>query len=60
MRQEITRATNANRAARQAVQRLLDEQPGPNAMGILVAKISAALGENLDAIREIEKILESN
>lgn len=36
--QEITRAINANRVARRALQQMIDEKPGPQAMALLVAK----------------------
>ena len=55
-RQEVTRARNANRAARQALRRIIEETPSPSLLALLVAKISAALGDNLDAIQEIESI----
>lgn len=59
MRQEVNRAINANRLARMALQRILDEQPGPAAQAMLIAKTAAALGENLEALREIEQIVQS-
>lgn len=55
-RQEVVRAVNANRAARDALRRLLDEKPGPQAMAMLIARAAQALGENLDALRELEQI----
>lgn len=55
-RQEIIRAVNANKAARKALGQIIEEKPGPQTLAMLIAKASAALGENLDAIREIEQI----
>lgn len=55
-RQEVVRARNANRAAREALRRLLDERPGPQATAMLIAKAAQALGENLDAVHALEKI----
>lgn len=55
-RQEVVRAMNANRAAREALRRLIDEKPGPQTMAMLIAKAAQALGENLDALHEIEAI----
>jgi predicted Zn-dependent protease len=60
MRQEICRAVNANQAAREALRRLIDDNPGPQTMAILVARAANALGENLAAIREIERIMASS
>lgn len=57
MRMEINRARLANRVAREALKRIIDEQPGPQTLALLVAKIGAALGENQEALQEIEKII---
>ena len=56
-RQELTRAMNANKAARAALRRMVDEQPGPQTMALLIARAANALGDNLEALREIERIL---
>lgn len=53
---EITRAVNANKAARVALKRIIDEKPGAATMALLIAKAASALGENLEAIRELEII----
>jgi hypothetical protein len=55
-RQEVVRAVNANRTARDALRRLLEERPGPQATAMLIAKVAQALSEILDALREIEQI----
>lgn len=57
MRQEITRARNANRAARESLRRLMDDQPGVQLQAVLIARAAGALAENLDAIGEIERIM---
>ncbi len=57
MRQEITRALNANKAARLSLQRIIEDQPGPQNLAIQLAKAAQALSENLEAIREIEQII---
>lgn len=48
---------NANRAARRALQRIVDEDPGPYALTMLIAKAANSLGENLDALYELDAIV---
>ena len=55
-RQEIVRARNANRAARSALRRIAEETPGPRTLAMLLLKAANALGENLDALQELETI----
>ena len=55
-RQEIVRARNANRAARSALKRIAEETPGPRTLAMLLLKAANALGENLDALSELEAI----
>jgi hypothetical protein len=55
-RQELTRAVNANKAAREALRRIVDERPGPQTLALLIAKAATALAENLEALREIEQV----
>lgn len=55
-RQQIVDARNANRAARAALRRIIDETPGPQTLAMLIAKAANSLGENLEAINEIERI----
>lgn len=57
-RQEINRAMRANAAARRSLSRLIEEQPGPQMTALLVARAANALGENLAALRELERIVE--
>lgn len=49
-------AMNANRAARMALRRIIDERPGPQATAMLLAKAALCLVENLDALEQIEAI----
>ena len=55
-RQEIVRARNANRAARNSLRRIAEETPGPRTLAMLLLKAANALGENLDALQELEGI----
>lgn len=55
-RQEVVRAQNANRTARDALRRLLDERPGTQATAMLIAKAAQALSENLDALHALDAI----
>ncbi len=50
---------NANKAAREALRRIIEEQPGPQTMALLIARTANALGDNLDALRELEQIGEN-
>lgn len=55
-RQSIQKAVQANMAARESLRRIIDDQPGPQTLAILIARAGLALGSNLDALREIERI----
>ena len=57
MRNEVTRAINANRHAQMSLRRILNESPGPQTQTMLLAKAASALGENLDALVEIRGII---
>jgi len=52
-RQTLTRAMNANRAARMCLRRMLDEQPNGQVLALLVARAASSLAENLDALQEL-------
>ena len=54
--QEIVRGRNANRVARNALRRIAEEQPGPRTLAMLLLKAANALGENQDALQELEGI----
>ncbi len=59
MRQEVTRARNANRLARRALQQLLDvQEPSRQMLAILIAKTANALAECQDALNEVQMILQ--
>jgi hypothetical protein len=57
--QELTRAKNSNRLARTMLRRIVDENPGAASMAMMIAKTANALGENLEALQEIEQISQS-
>lgn len=59
-RAETTRAINANRAVRNALARLLSEEPGLTMRAALMAQSAAELSDNLDALRELKSIAESS
>ena len=44
-RQEIIRGRNANRAARHALRRIAEEDPGPRTLAMLLLKAANALGD---------------
>lgn len=53
---EVNRARNANRSAREALRRIIEEKPGPQTLSLLIAKAALALGEIDQAVGEIEQI----
>ena len=55
-RQEIVRGQNATTAARQALRRILDEQPGPATTNMLLAAAALALGEIEAALNKLDEI----
>lgn len=55
-RQALNRAQRANHEARRNIQRILEETPGPMRLWQLLARVAHALGENLDALIEMERI----
>lgn len=57
MRGELTRAMNANSHAQANLRRLLNEQPGPQTQAILLAKTASFLGENLEALMELQRVI---
>ncbi len=58
-RSEVLRAMNANLAARRALARIIDERPATQALALLLAKATTELALNLEALREIERIIEN-
>lgn len=57
MARELVRAVNANRAAQVNLRRLLNEQPGPQTQAVLLARMAASLGENLDALTVAQQVV---
>ncbi len=56
-RAELARARMANKAVRRTLQKIMDEKPGPLLMAQYISVAAVALGENLEALVEMEKIL---
>jgi len=52
----LVKGRNANQAAREAMRRLIDEQPGPQTTALLIAKAALALGEIEAVLNELDKI----
>ena len=57
MARELVRALNANRTAQIHLRRLLNEQPGPQTQAMLLARMAASLGENLDALATAQQVM---
>jgi hypothetical protein len=58
MRCELTRAENANRAAREALRRLLDEDRlDKTLVATMIGRVALQLSINLESIKAIEKIV---
>lgn len=57
MRQEVRKAVAANRKAREALRRILENECGPRLTALYLANAATQLGENLDALQEIERII---
>jgi predicted Zn-dependent protease len=56
-RAELTRVMNSNTAAQAFLRRILNEQPGPQTHAMLLARIAASLGEQHEAITELQQII---
>ncbi len=56
-RQELARAIRANRSARLALGRILEE-PGPRLTALYLAQAARELAENFDALMEMRQILD--
>jgi hypothetical protein len=54
--QVLVRGRNATHAARQALRRLVDEQPGPQTTALLIAKAALSLGEIESVLNELDEI----
>lgn len=57
-RQELNRARRANARAREALRQIVDDRPGPQVLALLLSRAALALGENLDALQEMERIVQ--
>ncbi len=55
-RQQIARARSANTRAREYVRRILEEKPGPQLTALYLAGLAVALGDNDNAIVQLEHI----
>jgi len=55
--QELNRARRANAAAREALRQIVNDRPGPQVLALLLGRAAIALGENLDALQEMERIV---
>jgi uncharacterized protein HemY len=55
-RDTLVRGRNANQSAREALRRLIEEQPGPQTTALLIAKAALALGEIEAVLNELDKI----
>lgn len=53
---QISRIRNAANTIREALSRIVDENPGPQTIWALIAKSAVQIGIILDAVTEIEKI----
>lgn len=53
-------AKGANGRARRALQRIVDERPGPTQMARYLAETSLALAESWEAIDKMERIASNN
>jgi hypothetical protein len=54
--QALVRGRNAANAARHALRRLLDEQPGPQTTALLIAKAALSIGEIESILNELDQI----
>lgn len=52
----LSRGRLANRAIREALRRIIDEQPGPQTTALLLAKAGLQLGISDEAYLELEQI----
>jgi len=52
----LVRGRNANQSARQALRRLVEDQPGQQTTALLIAKAALALGEIDAVLNELDEI----
>ena len=56
-RADLQRAIHSNAIAQQHLRRLLNEQPGPQQQVISLARIAASLGEQLEALTALQRVI---
>ena len=55
-KEALARGRNAAHAARQALSRIVDEQPGPQTLALLIAKTALSLGQIEAVLNELDEI----
>ena len=56
-RADLQRALQSNANAQQNLRRLLNDQPGPQQQAILLARTAASLGEQLEALNALQRVI---
>lgn len=54
--QQLVRGWHASQDAREALRRLIDEQPGPQTTAMLIAKIALSVGQFEAVLNELDQI----
>jgi len=60
MRQQVERAISANGVARRKLREILENNTGPQLRALHLAQVGNELGANLDALREMQLIVNGN
>ena len=60
MRQQVKRAITANGVARKKLREILQNNAGPQLRALYLAQVGNELGSNLDALRQMELIVNGN
>jgi len=60
MRQQVERAISANKVARKRLREILENNTGPQLRALHLAQVGNELGANLDALREMQLIVNGN
>lgn len=58
-RQLLSKAIRKNTAARSIIGRILEDPPGPERLALMLAQIAHLLGEQAEALREMESMRRS-
>jgi hypothetical protein len=58
-RYEVGRALRANQETREVIRRLVEDEPGRGMVLLLASRAAIALGTQMEALRELEKIGEN-